>query len=374
MSEFETYISSRTDTYFKRTRKIVRQHGDLRVTYAVFMRRPVIFCPRLAIEWISGAAQERGTTFDIQPQFDEGAIVGAGETLLYISGQMSDLVDLETIYLQRLGAPCVASYNAYEMCRDLPGVRFLAMDARHCAGEGMADSMAYAASVGSARARLENGAIGFIGSANDGTAHYFEQEEGFGTMPHALIGYAGSTVRAAEMFNETFPEIPLTVLVDYYGKEITDALAVCNRFSDLAQTGELSLRLDTHGGRFVEGLDTARSYEILEYKVPEAIRKYRTETELRWLVGTGVTAAALYHLRSSLDQQGFAKVKIVASSGFTPAKCRLMSQVNAPVDVIGTGSYLPENWSETYATADIVAYDGKAEVKIGREFLLKKKP
>ena len=111
----------------------------------------------------------------------------------------------------------------------------------------------------------------------------------------------------------------------------------------------------------------------MEYKVPEAIRKYRTETELRWLVGTGVTAAALYHLRSSLDQQGFAKVKIVASSGFTPAKCRLMSQVNAPIDVIGTGSYLPENWSETYATADIVAYDGKAEVKIGREFLLKKK-
>ena len=54
-------------------------------------------------------------------------------------------------------------------------------------------------------------------------------------------------------------------------------------------------------------------------EVPEAIRKYRTGTELRWLVGTGVTAAALYHLRSSLDQQGFAKVKIVASSGFTLA-------------------------------------------------------
>ena len=31
----------------------------------------------------------------------------------------------------------------------------------------------------------------------------------------------------------------------------------------------------------------------------------------------------------------------------------------APIDVIGTGSYLPENWPETYATADIVAYDGR---------------
>ena len=192
-------------------------------------------------------------------------------------------------------------------------------------------------------------------------------------MPHALIGYAGSTVRAAELFRETFPEAPLTVLVDYYGREVTDGIAVCNRFAELATEGRLSLRLDTHGGRFVEGLDTATSYDILEQQVPEATRTYRTETELRWLVGTGVTAAALYHLRANLDAAGFGQVKIVASSGFSPAKCRLMSQVKAPIDAIGTGSFLPENWSETYATADIVAYDGAAEVKVGREFLLQKK-
>ena len=29
-----------------------------------------------------------------------------------------------------------------------------------------------------------------------------------------------------------------------------------------------------------------------------------------------------------------------------------MASVRAPIDVIGTGSYLPERWSETYATAD----------------------
>ena len=28
-----------------------------------------------------------------------------------------------------------------------------------------------------------------------------------------------------------------------------------------------------------------------------------------------------------------------------------------------------EAWSETYATADVIAYDGKYRVKIGREFL-----
>jgi nicotinate phosphoribosyltransferase len=49
-----------------------------------------------------------------------------------------------------------------------------------------------------------------------------------------------------------------------------------------------------------------------------------------------------------------------------------MAIAEAPIEVIGTGSYLPELWSETYATADIVAYDGKPMVKAGREFLLRK--
>ena len=45
-----------------------------------------------------------------------------------------------------------------------------------------------------------------------------------------------------------------------------------------------------------------------------------------------------------------------------------MALAEAPIDMIGTGSYLPDNWSETYATADIIDYDGASRVKIGREF------
>ena len=40
--------------------------------------------------------------------------------------------------------------------------------------------------------------------------------------------------------------------------------------------------------------------------------------------------------------------------------------------MIGTGSYIPENWEETYATSDIISYDGNDKVKKGREFLLKR--
>ena len=364
-------VARYTDHYFTRTRKAIGRFGDARVTYALFLRRPVCFAPRLMIEWLEAVAAERDTEFAINCQFEEGEWVGAGEPLAYLSGSFRHLVDLETLYLQRLGACCVAAYNAYAMARTLPKVGFLAMDARHCAGLEMAEMMAYAASVGSRAAQEECGAIGFIGNATDATAHYFGNQRGYGTMPHAFIGYAGSTLRAAEMYHEIFAGEPMTVLVDYYGQEITDTLAVCRRFPELARRGELSIRLDTHGSRYVEGLDMAESYAVLERYSPNAVREYRTEAELRWLNGTGVSAAALFHLRAALDDAGFERVKIVASSGFSPAKCKVMASVNAPLDVIGTGSFLPENWSETFATADNIEYDGTARVKLGREFLLR---
>ncbi|HLB06142.1 MAG TPA: nicotinate phosphoribosyltransferase, partial [Alphaproteobacteria bacterium] len=87
---------------------------------------------------------------------------------------------------------------------------------------------------------------------------------------------------------------------------------------------------------------------------------------------TGVSAAAIYHLRDALDAADFPKVKIVATSGFDVAKCRVMASVDAPIDIIGTGSFLPESWPETYATADIVEYDGTPRIKLGREFLLRR--
>ena len=350
----------------------MEKFGDVRVVYAVFMRRPVISAPRLAIDWLKTMAAERGTEFKIDLRYSEGRWVGAGEPLMYISGSLVHLSDLETILLQKLGPACVAAFNAFTMCSDLPRVAFLAMDARHCAGLEMAEIMAYAASVGSNRARRKVSAVGFIGNATHATAHYFGQEQAMGTMPHALIGYAGSTLRAAEMFHETFPDQPMTVLVDYFGREVTDGLTVARRFAHLASQGKLAVRIDTPGSRFIEGLDPSASYAVLDRNVPDAIRGYRNETELRHLVGAGVSAAAVWHLREALNREGFQKVKIVASSGFDPAKCKVMAEANAPIDIVGTGSFLPQRWTETYATADIIEYNGVKRVKIGREFLFRK--
>ena len=363
-------IARRTDAYFTRTREIVERFGDATVTYALFLRRPVIAAPGAMLAWLDEVAAARGVRFATGLRHAEGAWVGAGEPIVTVTGSFAALAEAETLMLQKLGAACVAAHNAYQMCAALPGVAFLAMEARHCAGAEMRALMGYAAGVGSEAARRE-GARGFVGSSSTLGAPYFGGVAGLGTMPHALIGYAGSTVRAAEMFHEACPDQDLTVLTDYFGREVTDGLAVCRRFPELAGAGRLAVRLDTHGGRFLEGLDPAASYAVLDRRAPGAIRRYRSETELRHLVGTGVSAAAIWRMREALDEAGFPKVRIVVSSGFGVEKCRVMADTHAPIDVVGTGSFIPENWHETYATADIVTYDGVARVKVGREFLLR---
>ena len=363
-------IANRTDAYFTRTREIVEKFGDMTVTYAVFLRRPVISAPRPVLEWLDQVAEARTTRFAYGLRYPEGAWVGAGEPILTITGSLVALAEAETILLQKLGAACVAAHNAYQMCASLPQAAFLAMEARHCAGAEMQALMAYAACVGGAAARRE-GARGFVGSSTALGAAEYSEPAGLGTMPHALIGYAGSTLRAAEMFVEACPGQPLTVLTDYFGREITDGLEVIRRFPDMAATGQLAVRLDTHGGRYLEGLDPAASYAVLERHAPGAIRRYRSDAELRHLVGTGVSAAAIWRMREALDEAGFPKVRIVASSGFGVMKCRVMADADAPIDTVGTGSFIPDDWHETYATADIIAYDGVKRVKVGREFLLR---
>src|SRR5262249_54738815 len=79
-------IPAWTDHYFLRSKTTVERFGDRTVTYAVFMRRPVISAPRLMVEWLNGVATARGTSFAIDLRYAEGKWVGAGEPLMYITG------------------------------------------------------------------------------------------------------------------------------------------------------------------------------------------------------------------------------------------------------------------------------------------------
>src|ERR1700743_3328809 len=96
-------LAAHTDSYFLKTKAIVGQFGDRSATYAVFMRRPIICAPRFAIEFLESMAAAREKTFEIELLHPEGSWVGAGEPLMYITGPLYHLVDLETVMLQKIG-------------------------------------------------------------------------------------------------------------------------------------------------------------------------------------------------------------------------------------------------------------------------------
>jgi nicotinate phosphoribosyltransferase len=358
----------------------------------VFLRRRVICAINPAIECLREYYPAAATPLQITRLYEEGAFVPDGKPLFTYTGSLASLFELETLILQRVGVACVSAYNAYKMAMNLPKTAFIDMHARHATGDDMTQLAAYGAAVGSRMAKLA-GAVGFVGTSQDLTAHFYGTERGVGTMPHALVGYAGSTLRAGQMFVEAHPEDNLTVLVDYYAREYTDALEVCRWWfqdylpKDRNGTRTLSLRLDTHGDRFAEGLSYDGSVEIVAnwLHVPneyEAVRMVMGEEAFdadtlnvvkdrvrKVLFGTGVSLAAVIQMRSALDAAGFNGARIVASSGFNPFKCKMFGNARAPVDAIGTGSFIPEAYGDTFATADVFLYEGRFDVKVGREKL-----
>src|SRR6185295_7640486 len=78
----EDEVARLSDRYFLRTKETVAKFGDVDVTYAIFMRRPVIFCPRLVVDWLEAIAAARGTRFNIELKHAEGDWVGAGDALM----------------------------------------------------------------------------------------------------------------------------------------------------------------------------------------------------------------------------------------------------------------------------------------------------
>ena len=126
------FIKSYTDNYFLKSKQIIKKYGDVDVSYAVFIRRPGIIALKLAIDWIKSVAKDRKIKIKTITPFKEGEYFGAGEPILYIKGSFQNIVDLETLFLQKIGPACIAAANAYQMCIDLPKTSFIAMSCIHC--------------------------------------------------------------------------------------------------------------------------------------------------------------------------------------------------------------------------------------------------
>lgn len=409
-------VALRTDAYFLKTQAIVEADGDCRVTYAVFLRTDCIVAVDRAIDLVTDLyPADAPFPLEIRREVPEGTLLGSGRPLFYMTGSMAALSPIETLLLQRIGFSCVSAMNAFTMSLAMPRTAYIAMEARHATGDDMHLACSYGASVGSRTARLM-GATGFVGTSTAIAAPMFGAAQGLGTMPHALIGYAkarilarggdpereNATLEAAKLYAAQFPdEQTYTVLVDYEGREITDALAVCRWFYGEAKLDErgkqLAFRIDTHAGRHLEGMDWNESVRTLlrwtHKETPGEVLKLALQgfgiddldgmspDEIRdkALFGTGVTAASIIRFRKMLDDNGYKGPRIVASSGFDVLKCRIFGNLGIPVDVVGTGSFIPGKLSRAQATADIVRYEFPREdgtfqafdlVKVGREHLL----
>jgi nicotinate phosphoribosyltransferase len=264
----------------------------------------------------------------------DGDRVEPWETVMMIEGDYTLFAHLETVYLGTLARRTLITTNVVRLLEAANGKAVIFMPARHDhhriqTGDGYA---AYVAGqiVGAP-----------VGVTTDEQASWWGGK-GVGTVPHSLIAsYGGNTVLAATKFAEWAPEdLNVTVLVDFENDSVQTALEVARA---------LGPRL--WGVR----LDTAES--LVDRGLWNELGDFRP---------TGVNERLVQKVRDALDADGFERVRIVASGGFTVEKIRDFEQRGVPVDAYGVGSSLIRGANDF--TADVVLTDGRPSAKFGRHY------
>jgi len=256
------------------------------------------------------------------------------ESVMTIEGDYTSFAHLETLYLGVLSRRTLITTNVVRVLEAANRKPIIFMPARHDhhrvqTGDGYA---AYVAGqvVGAP-----------IGVTSDAQASWWGGK-GVGTVPHALISaYGGNTVLAATKFAEWAPEdLNVTVLVDFENDSVSTALEVARALGPRLW----GVRLDTSESL----VDRSLWSELGDFKP------------------TGVNEQLVRKVRDALDRDGFERIKIVASGGFTVEKIREFEQRGVPVDSYGIGSSLIRGSNDF--TADVVLTDGRPSAKAGRRF------
>jgi nicotinate phosphoribosyltransferase len=81
---------------------------------------------------------------------------------------------------------------------------------------------------------------------------------------------------------------------------------------------------------------------------------------------TGVAPELVRRVRQALDAEGFQRVRIVVSGGFTAERIAAFEAAGVPADAYGVGSSLLQGVADF--TADIVRVEGEPCAKVGREY------
>lgn len=335
-------IRDLADEYFNRSRMAVRDtpKAATRVCYAVFCRSAGLLAG--VGDVLDFLRQTAGPGVVVRGKSD-GDAFATNEVVLTIEGPFGQLVPLETEYLGLLSMSGAAS-NMAAMVEAAGDAQVIDMAARHYPPElapriGMAAAVGGAAGTstraGYAAAHARFGVGGQRVQVAGGAPREFKL---YGTIPHALNAvYEGSSIESAVAYLERHRNVPLTVLVDFEGRERDVIAEAVRRFHiDLH-----AVRLDTPGNRLMQGCHD-KPVRALEMRIlSQATDRGPAMAALeRYGFGPGVTIEAAYVARDLLDSLHAKQVRIVVSSGFDLAKVRAFRACNAPMDFIGTGSWV----------------------------------
>jgi nicotinate phosphoribosyltransferase len=323
-----------TDAYFNHTRETLLADGrHPRVVMQVFQKRDAYLGGMDEAIAILKLCSDDWEALTVHALYD-GDRVEPWEPVMTIEGDYTLFAHLETLYLGTLARRTLVTTNVVRVLEAANGKQIIFMPARHDhhrvqTGDG------YAAFV----AGQIVGAP--VGVTTDEQASWWGGK-GVGTVPHSLISsYGGNTVLAASKFVEWAPpDLNVTVLVDFENDSVSTSLEVARALGDRLW----GVRLDT-------------SENLVDRSLWDEMGDFKP---------TGVNERLVWKVREALDENGFERVKIVASGGFDAEKIRAFEERRVPVDSYGVGSALIRG--ENDFTADIVLTDGLPAAKVGRRF------
>jgi nicotinate phosphoribosyltransferase len=264
----------------------------------------------------------------------DGDAIEPWETVMTIEGDYTLFGHLETVYLGTLARRTLIATNVTRVLEAANKKPIIFMPARHDhhrvqTGDG------YAAYVAGAYVGAP------IGMTTDAQASWWGGR-GLGTVPHALISaYGGNTVLASTKFAEWAPDdFNIVVLVDFENDSPRTAVEVARALGPRLW----GVRLDTSG-------------QLVDRSLWDELGDFDPR---------GVNERLVRKVRDALDRDGFERVKIVASGGFTADKIKRFEELGVPVDSYGIGSSLIRG--ENDFTGDVVMTDGRPSAKVGRRY------
>src|SRR6186997_2101641 len=277
-----------TDAYFNHARAALLQDGRRpRVVMQVFQKKHSYLGgmdEAIAVLKLCSHDWEQLTVHALY----DGDGVEPYETVMHIEGDYTLFAHLETVYLGVLARRTLMTTNVVAVLEAANGKPIIFMPARHDhhrnqTGDG------YAAYVAGQVVGAE------IGVTTDEQASWWGGK-GVGTVPHALISaYGGNTVLAATKFAEhADPDQNIVVLVDFENDSVRTALEVARALGPQLW----GVRLDT-------------SSQLVDRSLWDELGDFDPR---------GVNERLVRKVRAALDRDGFERVRIVASGGFTVAK------------------------------------------------------